>query len=193
MGESNSGSTAQVSHPAVDIPLPHDVPFSTWTRCFDALARSPEFTRRGFPLRTASLPRSADGGQRAGFVRSLHSFKLLTADGRAKPALLEALASSEATKELVSRLLTSRLRWAVAQGASLSQEELEEEFRARGVPESVLDRVVKFYIDARRFSGMEVSPLWRGARGPKKRPTQSEREPRCVSTLLRQVGLKSLC
>jgi hypothetical protein len=173
--ETNTGLGAVGAGQSGGAPLPPDIPFSTWARCLLAVGSAPALAGGAVPVRASDLPRTVVGGLRAAFIQSLRTFKLVTADGRAQPGLQDALRTPEGTQELVSRILTRRVGWAVARGTSPSQEELEDEFLARGVSEHDLDRVVKFYIDARRFAGMEVSPLWRGARGPKKRSASSAR------------------
>lgn len=173
--ETNTGLGAVGTGQSGGSPLPPDIPFSTWARCLLAVGSTPALAGGAVPVRSSDLPRTVVGGFRAAFIQSLKTFKLVTVDGRALPGLQEALRTPEGTQELVSRILTRRVGWAVARGTSPSQDELEDEFLARGVPAHDLDRVVKFYIDARRFAGMDVSPLWRGARGPKKRRAPSAR------------------
>lgn len=187
LGVATRGSGSEVKHASPV--LPTRIPFSTWWRALGVIAKNETIVSGQGALVPSNLPHGLDGTHRAALVQSLLMYGLIAADRWPTERLTRGFASDEAMKELLSELLWAEVPWALALSDTISQEELEAAFLEHGVDEAVLDRVMKFYVDARRELGMGISPLWRKSRGPKKGSVP--RKPSPSSNPLAEVGAPS--
>lgn len=114
-----------------------------------------------------SFLHSASGSARAQLTGTLRAFGLVDDELRPTPELSELAQNPERRPELLRPLVTTFYAPILQLDKNATQGQLEEAFRSEyGIQGSTVKKAVSFFLQAARFTGVEVSPLYQTTRTP---------------------------
>lgn len=127
------------------------------------------------PVIDRSVWHTFSGGLQSHTLNAFKFLGLIDEKGKVQP-ILENLVSAkgEERKTLIREIIGDKYKEAVQLGQkNASFQQLQDHFRSYGVQGGTLEMVVRFFLDACKYTGEKCSPLWAKA---KKAVRRSKRE-----------------
>ncbi len=150
-------------------------PYLSWST-FDGIVE--QFRTQGLPAQIdRSVLRSRSGGDQSQFLRAGENFGLIDGNGAPTERLRQYVTDPAGRPAIMRDILQESYAEVVALPTDATPQMLTERFRAFGIEGDTVRKAIAFYLNAARFSKLELSPHFKatrpGAGGRRTRRTAS--------------------
>ncbi len=128
------------------------------------------------PMLDRSVWPTFSGGLQSHTLNAFKFLGLIDENGKVQEILEKLVnAKGENRKDVIKEIINGKYKEAVKLGSvNASFQQLQDHFRSFGVQGGTLEMVVRFFLDACKFTGIKYSPLWASAKKTSRRGKKEE-------------------